>query len=196
MADALSDVADLVRGCTRCTLSEHRTNAVPGMGNRESGVVFVGEAPGRNEDLRGRPFVGKAGQILNEALHSAKVSRDSVYITNTVKCRPPKNRVPRQSERDACRSHLDAELRILRPLVICILGNTAYSSILGGSEITKNRGRLIKHDDMLYYVTIHPAAAIYNPTLASVLESDIQHLFDIVQDIRNGKMVQYDDDSG
>lgn len=193
MTDELSVVAAQVSGCTRCRLSEHRTNAVPGIGSAESGVVFVGEAPGRNEDFRGRPFVGKAGQILNEALRNAKVARDSVYITNTVKCRPPKNRVPHQSERDACRSHLDAELRILRPLVICVLGNTAYGSILGGSEITKNRGRLIRRDNMLYFVTIHPAAAIYNPELVGVLEADIQHLFDIVKDIRDGKMIHYDD---
>lgn len=190
MTGSLSVIADRVRGCTKCALSEHRTNAVPGIGSAKSGVVFVGEAPGRSEDLRGRPFVGKAGQILNDALYHADISRDSVYITNTVKCRPPKNRVPRQSERDACRGHLDAELRILRPLVICILGNTAYNSILGGSEITKNRGRLIRRDDMLYFVTIHPAAAIYNPKLAGVLKEDIRHLFDIVRDIRENKMVQ------
>lgn len=193
MTDELSAVATQVRECTRCQLSEHRTNAVPGIGGAVSGVVFVGEAPGRNEDFRGRPFVGKAGQILNEALRNAKVSRDSVYITNTVKCRPPKNRVPHQSERDACRSHLDAELRILRPLVICILGNTAYGSILGGSEITKNRGRLIRRDNILYFVTIHPAAAIYNPELVGVLKADIQHLFDIVKDIQAGKIIHYDD---
>lgn len=186
---SLENAAEAVRACTRCALCETRTNAVPGLGSGGSGVMFVGEAPGRSEDLRGRPFVGQAGRILTEALRAAGVSRDDVYITNTVKCRPPNNRVPRQSERDACREHLEAEIRILRPLVVCVMGNTAFGSLLGGAGITEKRGSMVRRDGMLYYPTVHPAAVIYNPSLAGVLEGDIRRLFGVVKRIRAGEMV-------
>ncbi len=185
----LEGVAEAVRGCTRCGLCETRTNAVPGLGGGRSGVMFVGEAPGRSEDLRGRPFVGRAGRILTEALRAAGVSRDDVYITNTVKCRPPNNRVPRKSERQACRAHLEEEIRLLRPLVVCVMGNTAFGSLLGGSGITERRRELVRRDGVLYYPTVHPAAAMYKPALAGVLEGDIRHLFGIVRRIKEGEQV-------
>ncbi len=183
MADfnSLDEVADTVSTCTKCDLCQSRTNAVPGIGNKESKVLFVGEAPGRSEDLRGRPFVGRAGQILTEALEKAGVSRRDVYITNTVKCRPPKNRNPNKTERESCKDYLDAELRILKPHVICILGNVALKSLLGDDKITSKRGNIIQKDDMLYFPTIHPAAVLYNPQLAHTLEQDIKKLFDIIQ---------------
>lgn len=193
MTDGMDSIRAAVRECVRCSLCETRTNAVPGAGSGKSGVMFVGEAPGRSEDLRGRPFVGRAGKILTKALEDAGVSRESVYITNTVKCRPPQNRVPRQSERDACRAHLDAEIGALEPAIICIMGNTAYGSVLGGTGITDKRGRVIERDGRIYFPTIHPAAVIYNPDLADVLAADIKKLFDILDRIRSGKEVTYDD---
>lgn len=179
--NGLDEVADAVSTCTKCDLCQSRTNAVPGIGDKESKVLFVGEAPGRSEDLRGRPFVGRAGQILTEALEKAGVSRRDVYITNTVKCRPPKNRNPNKTERESCKDYLDAELRILKPRVICILGNIALKSLLGDDKITSKRGSLIQKDDMLYFPTIHPAAVLYNPQLAHTLEQDIKKLFDIIR---------------
>ena len=193
---SLEDVAADVRTCTRCGLCEGRTNAVPGLGGGASGVMFVGEAPGRSEDLRGRPFVGQAGRILGEALRAVGISRDDVYITNTVKCRPPNNRVPRQSERDACRMHLDAEIRTLRPLVVCVMGNTAFGSLLGGAGITEKRGCLVRRDGILYYPTIHPAAVIYNRSLTGVLEDDLKRLFGIVGRIRAGEAVDAPEHTG
>ena len=190
MSEKLDDVKNRVVSCTNCSLSKSRTNAVPGNGNYHSDVIFVGEAPGRNEDLQGKPFVGTAGQILSEALEYAGFTRDQVYITNVVKCRPPNNRQPITEERTACRPYLSEELEIIKPKIICILGNTAYSSLLGGSEITKNRGKIIKSNDRLYFVTVHPAAVIYNPGLRQVLKDDFVFLAKSLDKLRKGLDVE------
>jgi DNA polymerase len=163
---------------------------VPGTGNEKSDIIFVGEAPGRNEDLQGKPFVGTAGQILSEALEYAGFSRDDVYITNVVKCRPPNNRQPLAEERSACRQHLSQEMDIIKPKIICILGNTAYSSLLDGSSITKNRGKIIKNNGQLYFVTVHPAAIIYNPALRQVLKDDFVLLAQTLDKLRKGLDVE------
>ena len=183
-----------VTECTKCELSKTRTNAVPGKGNFQSDVIFVGEAPGRNEDKNGEPFVGIAGQRLNLALDNAGVLRESIYITNVVKCRPPNNRVPTISERNTCQDYLQKEISIIKPKIICILGNTAFNSILGGSEITKYRGKMIKKDKQLYFLTIHPAATIYNQELITVLKEDIAKLFDLIRELKNGKQILADID--
>jgi len=190
MSEKLDGVKNRVISCTNCNLSKSRTNAVPGNGNYHSDVIFVGEAPGRNEDLQGKPFVGTAGQILSEALEYAGFTRDEVYITNVVKCRPPNNRQPITEERTACRPYLSEELEIIKPKIICILGNTAYSSLLGGSEITKNRGKIVKNDDHLYFVTVHPAAVIYNPGLRQVLKDDFVFLAKSLDKLRKGLDVE------
>ena len=190
--DRLGRVRQEVVGCTRCGLCEGRTNAVPGKGSGSADVIFVGEAPGRNEDKRGEPFVGVAGRILEEALDNAGVSRDDVYITNVVKCRPPGNRVPASSERESCMQYLQEEIDAIGPKVICVLGNTAFGSLLGGSEITKFRGRLLRRDGRLYFLTVHPAAPIYNRDLGEVLKGDIVRLFGIVADLKGGREVAAD----
>jgi uracil-DNA glycosylase len=190
MSEKLNDVRNRVVSCVNCNLSKTRTNAVPGIGNVKSDVIFVGEAPGRNEDLQGKPFVGTAGQILSEALEYAGFTRDQVYITNVVKCRPPNNRQPIKEERDACRQYLSEELKIIKPKIICILGNTAYSSLLDGREITKNRGKLVKNNDQLYFVTVHPAAVIYNPGLRQVLKDDFVLLAQTLDKLRKGLDVE------
>jgi DNA polymerase len=180
--------------CTKCELSKTRTNAVPGKGNFQSDVVFVGEAPGRNEDKKGEPFVGNAGQILSNALESAGISRESIYITNVVKCRPPNNRVPTISERDTCHEYLQKEIAIIKPKIICILGNTAFNSILGGSEITKYRGKIVKKDKQYYFLTVHPAATIYNQKLITILKEDIIKLFNLIRELKKGKEIPIDID--
>jgi uracil-DNA glycosylase len=190
MSEKLNDVRNRVISCVNCNLSKSRTNAVPGIGNEKSDVIFVGEAPGRNEDLQGKPFVGTAGQILSEALDYAGFARDQVYITNVVKCRPPNNRQPITEERNACRQYLSEELKIIKPKIICILGNTAYSSLLDGSAITKNRGKLVKNNDQLYFVTVHPAAIIYNPGLRQVLKDDFVLLAQTLDKLRKGLDVE------
>ena len=190
MSDEFIDLRSRVISCVKCDLSKTRTNAVPGIGNENSNVIFVGEAPGRNEDLQGKPFVGTAGKILSEALEYAGLSRDKVYITNVVKCRPPDNRQPNTLERAACNPYLVQELKMIKPKIICVLGNTAYGSLLNGTSITKHRGKIMKQNDQLYFVTVHPAAVIYNPALRQVLKDDMLLLAKTLDDLRNGKDVE------
>ncbi len=185
-------IKDNVTACTRCDLCKTRTNAVPGKGDAHADVMFVGEAPGRNEDRAGEPFVGAAGSRLSAALKNAGISRDHVYITNVVKCRPPDNRVPNAGERDACRQYLDQEIVVIKPRIICILGNTAFGSILGGTNITKFRGKTVRRGSLVYFLTIHPAATIYNSDLISVLECDMQKLFSIVDELKTNKEIKAD----
>lgn len=177
----LEEIRKNVISCTKCDLCKTRTHAVPGKGNQNAKIIFIGEAPGRTEDLQGEPFVGSAGKKLSEALAKNGISRDSVYITNVVKCRPPNNRVPTESERTSCRQYLDAELESIKPEIICILGNTASNSVLGQGEITKNRGKILEKDGKKYFLTFHPAAIIYNQELAATFEADIATLAKLVQ---------------
>ena len=194
MSSELKVIRQNVTECTKCELSKTRTNSVPGKGNFQSDVIFVGEAPGRNEDKNGEPFVGIAGQRLTLALEGAGVSRESIYITNVVKCRPPNNRVPTILERDTCQDYLQKEISIIKPKIICILGNTAFNSILGGSEITKYRGKVVRKDKQFYFLTVHPAATIYNQELITVLKEDIAKLFELIKELKNGKQISADID--
>ena len=188
----LETIKQNVIECTKCELCKTRTNSVPGKGNFQSDVIFVGEAPGRNEDKHGEPFVGAAGKKLSAALEGTGVLREEVYITNVVKCRPPNNRVPNTTERDTCKEYLKKEISIIKPKIICVLGNTAFNSVLGGSEITKYRGKLARKDNQLYFITIHPAATIYNHELISTLNNDIVKLFDLIRELKNDKPVSID----
>jgi DNA polymerase len=178
---SISEIRESVVNCTKCDLCKTRTNAVPGKGSQNAKIIFIGEAPGRTEDVRGEPFVGAAGKKLSDALAKNGILRDSVYITNVVKCRPPDNRVPTESERISCRAYLDAEIQAIKPEIICVLGNTASNSVLGQGEITKNRGKIIDKDGTKYFLTFHPAAIIYNQELAATFESDIATLAKTIQ---------------
>jgi DNA polymerase len=176
MTISLEQVKKQVIECTKCQLCETRTNAVPGAGSNNATIVFIGEAPGRSEDRVGIPFVGSAGKKLSLALEHAGISRQTIYITNVVKCRPPNNRVPNENEKKICKEYLDLELEIIKPKIICIMGNTAYQSILGGNDITKHRGKIIEKNGRKYFLTIHPAATIYNQELFPLLEKDMKNL--------------------
>ena len=192
MKQKLEKIKQNVIKCTKCDLCKTRTNSVPGKGNFQSDVIFVGEAPGKNEDKNGEPFIGIAGKKLSIALEEAKVSREEVYITNIVKCRPPNNRVPSTIERTTCQKYLEEEINIIKPKIICLLGNTAFNSILGGSEITKHRGKVAKKNNQLYFITIHPAATIYNQELIEVLKNDIKKLFELIKKLKNDINVPID----
>ncbi|MDF2422435.1 MAG: uracil-DNA glycosylase [Nitrosopumilus sp.] len=194
MSKKLEIIKQKVIRCTDCDLCKTRTNAVPGKGNFHSDVIFVGEAPGKNEDKNGEPFIGIAGKKLSAALEEAGVSRDDVYITNIVKCRPPKNRVPTTIERETCQEYLKQEIAIIKPKIICILGNTAFNSLLGGSEITKFRGKLVRKDGQMYFLSLHPAATIYNQELIIVLKKDIVKLFGLIAKLKDDKKVKIDID--
>jgi len=180
---SLEQVRNQVVSCTKCDLCKTRNNSVPGKGNHNSEIIFVGEAPGRSEDMVGEPFVGAAGKKLSEALEYAGISRESVYITNVVKCRPPNNRVPSQAEKESCKNYLKSEIALIKPKVICIMGNTAYQSILSGKNITKERGKFVKKDGKLYFLTVHPAAIIYNQKLMDSLKNDMKKLVNEIKSL-------------
>lgn len=171
-SDSISKVADEVRACKRCRLSQYRSNAVPGEGASSASLMFIGEAPGRMEDTHGRPFVGSAGRVLDHALSIAGIDRAGVYITNIVKCRPPMNRRPRRDEINSCMQYLMREIMLVNPKVICLLGRTAHDALLSGS-FREHRSRYVRHDGRLFFTTYHPAYVIYNNKLKGMFISDM-----------------------
>ena len=192
MEKKLEKIKQQVIECTKCELSQTRNNSVAGKGNFKADVIFVGEAPGKNEALKGDPFIGIAGKKLSIALESAGITREEVYITNIVKCRPPKNRVPTPIERETCQNYLKKAIEIIEPKIICVLGNTAFSSLLDGKEITKFRGKIVRKNNQLYFLTVHPAATIYNQKLISVLKKDMKKLFKVIKELKDKKKIKID----
>ena len=182
---ALELIQQNVKICKKCNLCSTRKNAVPGEGNVNADIVFIGEAPGKNEDLHGRPFVGTAGKKLDDALENSGLARNDVYITNIVKCKPPKNRIPNYEEKTMCSNYLEHELSIINPKIICLLGNTAFNTILEGNEISKNHGKLIYKEKRTYFVTFHPAAIIYNQKLEKVFKNDIKKLVKTLRKLKS-----------
>jgi len=181
---SLKIIQEKVKICKKCDLCFTRKNAVPGKGNQNADIVFIGEAPGKNEDQHGEPFIGTAGKKLNDALENVGLTRNSVYITNIVKCRPPNNRVPNDIEKAMCSNYLEDEIAIINPKIICLLGNTPFYSILGGKEISKNHGKFVYKDNRMYFVTFHPAATIYNQKLGKVFKNDIRKLMKELQKLK------------
>lgn len=151
--------------CQKCKLNETRTNVVFGTGNPKADVMFIGEAPGENEDIQGEPFVGRGGQLLDKMLAAVDLSRDkNIYIANTVKCRPPKNRDPQPDEQEACLSWLENQIALIRPKIIVCLGRiSAARFIKPDIKITKEHGLFFEKDGILYMGTLHPAALLRNP---------------------------------
>jgi uracil-DNA glycosylase family 4 len=177
----LQAFADTVSGCTRCRLSQGRTQVVFGAGSPSADVMFVGEAPGFHEDKQGIPFIGQAGKLLEKLLAGIGMTRADVYIANVLKCRPPGNRDPQPDEIEACESHLFRQIALIEPVVVATLGNFA-TKLLSGRElgITKVHGQeqktTIGGRDVLLYPLYHPAAALYTPAMLKVLESDFARL--------------------
>jgi uracil-DNA glycosylase family 4 len=175
--DSLQTVAAEVIGCTKCRLCETRKNAVPGEGSKNAKVMFVGEAPGGEEDVQGRPFVGAAGKLLTELLESVNLKREEVYITNVVKCRPPNNRPPRKDETTACRAYLDRQVALMRPKVICPMGNSAIRAFIDSEKsVTGLHGIPFEEESITYFPMYHPAAALYTASLREVMQEDFRKL--------------------
>ena len=174
MTEILCRIDDVLR-CPRCDLSLSRTNVVIGSGPLDARIMLIGEAPGRNEDKQGKPFVGAAGKVLNLALESAGIRREDVYIANVVKCRPPENRVPKKDEIEACSVYLKKQLEVISPEFVVLLGKTAAESYLGRKvAMGEEHGKPFKHEDMTVMITYHPAAIIYNRKLKDAIESDFK----------------------
>ncbi|RLG73063.1 MAG: uracil-DNA glycosylase [Methanobacteriota archaeon] len=179
---SFDDLVNRIRTCTRCVLSSSRTQAVVGDGPLDSCVMLVGEAPGKEEDLRGLPFVGRSGQLLTEMLESVGLRRKEVYITNVVKCRPPGNRSPLDEEIRACLPHLVAQIGFIKPRVIVALGSVASNALTSGVvRLTRDHGKWRKDynltDDKIdLFVTFHPSAALRNPVWSRCMAEDFRLL--------------------
>ena len=166
------------RSCRKCTLSETRTNVVFGVGNRTSEVLFVGEGPGENEDLKGEPFVGRAGALLDDMLKIIGLDRTkNIYITNIVKCRPPANRDPANTEREACIGWLRAQFTLLKPKIIVCLGRIAAITLISNDfKITANHGKWFEKDNVRFMALYHPAALIRDPNRRPETFMDLKEL--------------------
>jgi len=176
-AAQLAQLAASVRNCQACRLHESRRQVVFGTGNPAADLVFVGEAPGHDEDIQGEPFVGPAGQLLTRIIEAIGLTRQDVYILNVIKCRPPQNRNPLPDEVAACRPIIDKQLACLRPRVICALGNFAAQALLRTDErISRLRGRFHPMGDILVRPTFHPAYLLRNPQDKRKVWEDMQDI--------------------
>lgn len=161
---SLDAIADVVRECRKCPLCGTRTHAVPGEGDSRAALMVVGEGPGESEDLSGRPFVGRAGELLDKMLAAIDVPRATAYIANVVKCRPPKNRVPLPDEREACMPYLARQIELVQPRVLLALGGTAAEALLGvKTSLGQLRSKVHEWHGIPLVVTYHPAALLRNP---------------------------------
>jgi len=160
-AQILEELAEEIRACRKCPLCEQRTNAVPGEGSARARVMFVGEAPGQDEDEQGRPFVGRAGQLLRQLISHIELEEGDYFIGNVLKCRPPGNRNPEPVEISACQPYLFAQLAVIKPLLVVPLGNFALQVLVNPkSTISKARGRVVSRDGLNFFPTYHPAAIL------------------------------------
>ena len=170
---ALSQLHEEIEVCQRCQLSKCRTRAVPGEGAEDAEIMFIGEGPGWHEDQQGRPFVGPAGQFLDQLLASISLRREQVYITNVIKSRPPGNRDPLPDEMNACRTWLDRQIELINPRMIVTLGRYSMAIFFPGKTIGKIHGTAQKRDDTIYFAMYHPAAALHQQSLRKVIEADM-----------------------
>ena len=181
MFDNLEELRQSINNCQKCKLCKTRQNIVFGVGNPSAEVMFIGEGPGGDEDKQGIPFVGKAGQLMNKAFDAVGIKRDSVYIANIVKCRPPQNRDPQDDEILACMDYLRNQVIIIKPKVVVILGRIALQNILGKEyKITASRGILIEKKGILYLPTWHPAALLRDETKKIEFLNDLYLIKDYV----------------
>jgi len=174
--DILKEVAAEVSVCTKCDLCKGRTKAVPGEGNPQADILFIGEGPGFNEDRQGRPFVGPAGQFLDELLASINLKRSDVFITNVVKCRPPNNRDPEPDEIAACNDYLDRQIAAINPGVIVTLGRHSMAKFFGSEKVSVIHGHARKIDGRVCIAMYHPAAGLHQASLKDTIRADFKKI--------------------
>jgi DNA polymerase len=176
-ARRLEELAAQIRVCTKCPLWQSRTLAVPGDGKFSSKVMIIAEAPGKEEDESGHPFVGSAGRYLDHVLEGTGINRSDFFITNTVKCRPPKNRTPKRNEIETCTSnYLFEQIELINPKLIVLLGGVAAKTMLGVKSINEARGHVIERDGRKYLVGYHPAVRFYREDLGLKVKEDFARL--------------------
>ena len=184
--ELISKINKEIFQCKRCVLHEKRMNTVSGEGSISADIIFVGEGPGETEDIQGRPFVGRAGELLTRMLASIGLKREEVYITNIVKCRPPNNRNPQPDEVSSCFPYLEQQIEVIDPLIICCLGGPAAKAITGSNQgITTMRGTFHRYRNIPVLPTYHPAAVLRFPErYKRAVWNDLKMLRDFYKDIR------------
>lgn len=173
----LAAIARQIRVCLKCPLCQTRTKAVPGEGSDHARCMIIGEAPGKDEDRTGQPFVGSAGRYLDHVLEGSGIERSDFFITNIVKCRPAANRLPKALEVETCTSHyLFRQIERINPYLVVLLGGVAAKTLLGVKKVEEVRGKIIQHQGRAFLVTYHPAVRFYREDLATKLKKDFELL--------------------
>ncbi len=194
--ETLVQIENLVNVCIKCRLCEGRTKAVPGKGSESAKILFIGEGPGKDEDLQGEPFVGRSGKLLTQLLQKIGIDRKDVFITNVVKCRPPENRDPMDDEIEACWPYLEAQIRILNPRIIVTLGRHSMKRFLPGVNISSVHGEAKRRvsDGRIMFPLYHPAVALYKASMLDILEKDMLKLKLLLDKIEDGtvKYIQHE----
>lgn len=183
--DTLAQIAEQTKNCTLCGLQHSRKKAVPGSGPGAAEVILIGEGPGFHENEQGLPFVGAAGNFLDELLKSAGISRSEVFITNVVKCRPPSNRDPLPEELTACNGYLERQIQTINPKVIVTLGRFSMQKFLPHAKISQAHGQAVRINGRLVVPFYHPAAALHQPSLRATVEDDFAKLPDWIAQAGN-----------
>jgi len=179
---SLAELYEEIAACQRCELAKGRTQTVPGEGPENAEIMFIGEAPGFHEDRQGRPFVGAAGQFLEELLASIGLKREVVYIANVTKCRPPANRDPLPDEIEVCRPFLDKQIELIQPKLIVTLGRYSMARYFPNASITRIHGQPKRIGSRIYYPMFHPAAALHQPKWRSAVEEDMLKIPQILKE--------------
>ena len=177
---SLDEIAKEVSSCTKCELHKNITHAVPGNGPNSCSLMFIGEAPGVNEDKLGIPFVGKAGKLLNKLLENIPIYREDIFVTNVVKCRPPKNRDPLPNEVQSCKAYLDQQINIVNTRIVVSVGRHSLLHFRPGGKISLDHGKLFHWKNRALYPIYHPAAALRNKDFFRSLDADIKRLPEIL----------------
>jgi len=181
-AKELDSLKEEISKCARCSLNKTRTNLVFGSGDPDAKLIFVGEAPGADEDLKGLPFVGRAGQLLTKIIEAMGLKREEVYIANILKCRPPNNRMPLPTEIAVCEENLKRQIAVIKPMVICTLGKFASQTLLRTeTPITQLRGTFREYDGIKLMPTFHPAYLLRNPSDKKLVWDDMKKIMKVLQ---------------
>ena len=179
-----AELMEHISACQACDLRAGCNRVVPGEGDPEAQIMFIGEGPGADEDRLGRPFVGRAGELLTKMIHAIGLERTSVYICNVVKCRPPQNRTPLPEEMDACKGFLRAQVALVRPKIIVLLGSTAGKAVLGDQfRVTRDRGRWVEKKGVWFMPTYHPSALLRDEALKRPAWEDFKAVRDKMREL-------------
>ncbi|MCK5764111.1 MAG: uracil-DNA glycosylase [Clostridiales bacterium] len=172
-----NELEEACKTCQKCKLSETRNNIVFGEGNKSAKIIFISEAPGEQEDLTGRPYVGKSGKLFDKIIASVNISREEIYLANILKCRPPNNRDPLNDERKTCLPYLRNQVKLIHPKIIVCLGRVAAQTIIDPSfKITKDHGRWIERNGYYLFATFHPSALLRDPSKKRIVWEDFKEI--------------------